>query len=469
MLILPAWSNLLKHQQQQQCKHKSGGTALSCPTGNTCCAGGCIPSDLGRWNGTCCDDGKTGCGVGYVCSSKNTAAEGCTATKQGFSDPLEQFLPRYRLCRPKPSNALKRIHGFPVNGEDDPVNRLVYYSSHGDIWKATSTIDHDIDMVLIFIHGANRNADDYFCAASAAVALSRSQNVMVVAPRFVSVSDGSIILEEGGTALRWSDEDNGPWRYGARSVYPAKSTISSFAAMDSLVQTLLDRTPAKVVVAGHSSGGQFVQRWSLLTETWSDNRIRAVVANPSSYAYLSPLRKINGQWQIPSDVDAMTRTITDCLRYNQWEWGLDDQSNAAIDDKKIDDEYKRLAMDQIGRNVTKLIQRFGTRDIVYMIGSLDRCNVSSSDGWCHSHGLETTCMDELQGSMRLERQFNYYESLETIVGIKTHSRITVEGVGHDHSLMFTQPEGLEAIFGSGREPLVELKPSKTKMRYTVRL
>jgi pimeloyl-ACP methyl ester carboxylesterase len=405
---------------------------LVCPDGNTCCSGGCIASDLGKSNATCCDDGHTGCGVSYVC--REGGGDCVVRFDQAQFDPLVEVLPRYHLCHPKQSS-LETVHGFPVV---DPVHKLAYYSSHGNFLDADKIFD--VDFVLVVIHGANRNADDYFCSASAAVALqSNYKNVLIVVPRFVTVSDGPLMLHEGGTALRWSDDGNGPWRFGARSVHPIP--VSSFAAVDHLVEALLQRTSpsTNVVMAGHSSGGQFVQRWSLLTTVWSPNRMRTVVANPSSYAYLTPQRKIEGQWRLPA-------TENDCTRYNQWEWGLDEQpGNASAND--IDDEYKRHAMELIGQNTTELIQRFGSRDLVYMIGSLDRCNVSSAGGWCHSHGLETSCMDELQGNMRFERLLNYIESLEKIVGITTHRRMVVSGVGHDHSLMFTRPEGLSAIFG----------------------
>lgn len=215
---------------------------------------------------------------------------------------------------------------------------------------------------------------------------------------------------------------------GSRSIHPIK--FSSFAATDLLVQTLLLRTTGNVAVAGHSSGGQFVQRWSLLTSVWSD-RLHAVVANPSSYAYLTHLRKIEGSWKVPC--------MTKCLRYNSWEWGLDPGGD-------IDSVYKDQAMQLLGGNATRLLERFRDRDVVYMVGGQDRCNVSKA-GWCHSHGLETSCMDELQGTMRFERHLNYFESLQ-LVNIHTHQRRTVEGVGHDHSLMFTRPEGLGAIFGN---------------------
>lgn len=400
-----------------------------CPDGNTCCAGGCIARDLGRYNGTCCNDdgGVTGCGVGYVCGSSADGDDSCIATAE-IEDPLVQILPRYRLCHPE-QVTLETIHGFPV---DDSVNKLAYYSSHGNIVTADVS---DVDFIWIVIHGADRNADDYFCAASAAVELQTTyHNVLVVAPRFPTIDDGPLALREGGTALRWTNKDeNGPWRYGAKSVHPIR--VSSFAILDRLVQTILSRTSAaraaRVVLFGHSSGGQFVQRWSLLTSVWT-HRLRAVVANPSSYAYLNALRKVQGQWQIPPERQK-------CPHYNEYEWGLDD-SSGAVGSAAIDDDYKRRAL----QNTTNVIGRFRFRDVTYTIGSLDRCNVTI--GWCDSHRLETSCMDELQGSTRMERHFHYFESLG-LVGINTHRRVTVKGVGHDHSLMMQRPEALAAVFG----------------------
>lgn len=54
----------------QNCSEDTGGGI--CPEGNTCCLmangnSGCIASDMGAYNGTCCEDGRTGCAVGYTC------------------------------------------------------------------------------------------------------------------------------------------------------------------------------------------------------------------------------------------------------------------------------------------------------------------------------------------------------------------------------------------------------------------
>ena len=170
-------------------------------------------------------------------------------------------------------------------------------------------------MVLIVIHGANRNADDYFCAATAAVELQtqfRIEEVLVLAPRFLVPSDLPPSSRWRQQYLQWEDTPNGPWRYGANAIQPAaaagaqhhNTNISSFAVLDAMIDSILQSSNFSnlqhVSIAGHSSGGQFVQRWALLSPSFRRVRstpaaanlttMRAVVANPSSYAYLTPLR-----------------------------------------------------------------------------------------------------------------------------------------------------------------------------------
>ena len=74
------------------------------------------------------------------------------------------------------------------------------------------------------------------------------------------------------------------------------SPIDSFTAMDRLLAALDDkaRFPAlkEIVVAGHSAGGQYVQRYAAgnRIEPTLSAPVRYLVANPSSYLYLEPNR-----------------------------------------------------------------------------------------------------------------------------------------------------------------------------------
>jgi pimeloyl-ACP methyl ester carboxylesterase len=365
---------------------------------------------MGKYNASCCGDGATGCAVGYACREKEND---CIVSSEKNSDPLLHVLPRYRLCKAQDT---ENLHGLSVA----PGALLAYYSSHGPIENITGSPD----MALLIVHGANRNADDYFCSASAAVELQTTfSNVLLIAPRFYSEYD----QRENLSFLFWKDDRDGPWRYGADAMGP--TTISSYTALDELVQSIWMQFPnlRQMTIAGHSSGGQFVQRWTLLTSFWFTDRMKSVVANPSSYAYLTPFRFIRGDWNIPRDDG-------DCPHYNQWEWGLDEGGELEV-------PYRDYAL----RNASHVVARFQSRRVLYLAGNLDRCNVSTP-GWCDSHGLETNCMDELQGSNRLERNVRYIASLRRLGIWKEHSRRVVQNVGHDHSLMFQSPEGLEALF-----------------------
>jgi hypothetical protein len=494
------------------CSDQDGGGI--CPTGNTCCryldstisyvSSGCIPNDLGSYNASCCYEtnyATSGCPVGYTCVD-NSAAIGdfgtdatCLATTDkswASPDPLLTVLPRYPLY---PCPQIQHIYGFSIR-QDHIVGRssdvrfrgssgirniegneakLAYYSSHGNLqdddnesWRL------EIKQVIFMIHGANRNADDYFCSTQSLLShppknvqnVLPLQSVLLIAPWFATTVDGDIPLTNGGAALRWNGSDvSGTWRYGANAIFPSfvrrhsTSTYSSFALLDSMISFVLEsiehvtdgshvrqqRFPnlQRLVVAGHSSGGQFVQRWSLLTSIWDRQVIKSVVANPSSYAYLTPLRNSNGEWSMPKKEF--------CIDYNHWEWGMGDfnDSLSAMGWKSTLDVpvYVQRAMSLYG-NIQNLTNAFALRDVTYLAGGLDVCNIpgsAASKGWCNSHGLETTCGDLLQGFNRLERHHWYCASL--MVFNISHRCYVVPGVGHDHSLMFSSVIGKESLLG----------------------
>ena len=80
-----------------------------------------------------------------------------------------------------------------------------------------------------------------------------------------------------------------------------------------------DRFPAlkEVVVAGHSAGGQLVQRYAVVGRPAARSAgLRFVVSNPSSYLYFSDERpQGDGRFAAPSDAAV-------CPQYNRWKYGL---------------------------------------------------------------------------------------------------------------------------------------------------
>ena len=469
---------------QQQCPASGGGGI--CPIGNTCCPltaaavtdndnpSGCIPNDLGS-NGVCCGLDGGGCPQKYICTAHpQSSAPICQrdpTNDPDHIDPLVTTTPRYQLCSP-PMETLVQMHGLPVlNGGGE----IAYYSSHGPVLSSAGLATANIQAALIIVHGQSRNADDYFCAGHRASQLQdRFKSVLVIAPKFLGMQDGNVTLSSGGQALRWGKsvsskdiDQAGVWRYGTDAIYPPSSlNISSFDALDAIVGSLLNRARfpnlEQVVFFGHSSGGQMVQRWALLTsveivkknksllpgelrprwQTMFSRRtlqstkaphFRFAVANPSSYCYLDELRHINGTFRRPPK-----HTRQSCPQINQWEYGLDSGSPTDI-------RYKDLAIQKAG-GLPALVHRYAQKDVVYLAGSQDRCPTAGPDDWCNSHGLETTCMDMLQGRFRLERHQLFMQSLRNFFGRKVHRSQIIPGVGHDHSMILHSKEGLAAVF-----------------------
>eukprot|EP00536_Pseudo-nitzschia_multiseries_P011715 jgi/Psemu1/206617/e_gw1.412.3.1 len=175
----------------------------------------------------------------------------------------------------------------------------------------------EIETAVVVIHGSLRDADDYFCAGLSLIDEGNEDKVMILAPHFASVRDGhddSSSSNENENEnenehhrefLVWDDDPVRAydtflwhvWRYGADA---ANAPISSYRALDAMVEHLAksidDRFPnlRQITVVGHSAGGQMVQRWALLSNSpawnWNTVHIRAVVANPRSYAYLDDRR-----------------------------------------------------------------------------------------------------------------------------------------------------------------------------------
>jgi hypothetical protein len=278
-----------------------------------------------------------------------------------------------------------------------------------------------VKTVVIAIHGSLRDGCDYASYATASAdAAGELSSTLVVAPIFATYDD----LSNGDDhTLYWDDEG---WKSGNQSLSDEADrpwTTSSFAALDQLVQQVADRTQFPnldhVVIAGHSAGGQFVNRYSFGSPDPSGGvPVRYVVMNPSSYMYLTPKRVVDG------DLRHLTADEkSGCPGYNDYKYGLHDLNS-----------YMSAAP-------SNFIDRFTGRDVEYLLGEDDTDPEDSS--------IDTSCEGEWQGSQRFERGNNYWESLLSVIGttIKEHQTVvTVPGVAHDGELMFESPRGQAALF-----------------------
>jgi len=269
-----------------------------------------------------------------------------------------------------------------------------------------------VTRVLIVVHGRLRNAQTYLQSGiDAAEHAGVSANTLVIAPQFLNASDIKRNHLDG-QVLRWNGND---WMAGEPSTGPGQ--ISSYGALDQIIKHLGNRTlfPAlkEIVVAGHSGGGQVVQRFAL---TGHDHptlknegiRLRYVVANPSSYAYFSRQR--------PVQFDTAS-----CPGFNDWKYGL-----------------QHLPAYAKGQSVEQLEQAYVSRDITYLLGQQD------TDP--NHPALDKSCAAETQGAYRLIRGHNYFDYLKQRHPQLSHTLVEVPGVGHNGDGMFTSPQGQRVLF-----------------------
>ncbi len=224
---------------------------------------------------------------------------------------------------------------------------------------------------------------------------------------------------------------------------------SSFKFVDIVMEEFLDeaRFPnlKHVVVAGHSAGGMFVNRYgagNLIDEQLQERGVEVtyVVAAPSTYMYFDANRpdtavtavtEGNGGADGINDF-GVTDTFVDasnagCPGYNNYFYGLDNLNN-----------YMSVA------GAEQIKSQYGQRRAVYMVGEYDN-DVTSTDG------LMKNCEADLEGSHRQERSKNYLNHMKAFYGeeiAELHKQVVIPGVGHNGPNQFKSELGLTYMFPS---------------------
>jgi hypothetical protein len=184
---------------------------------------------------------------------------------------------------------------------------------------------------------------------------------------------------------------------------------------DAIVARLSDanRFPnmREIVVAGHSAGGQIVQRYAVVGKARQlDGErlpIRLIVSNPSSYFYFT-------NWR-PS-------AHPDCADFDRWRYGLGG------------------APRYVAGTSAELEARYVKRNVTYLMGTAD-VNPKEDD-------LDRSCGGEAQGPNRFARAKSYIAYIGGRHPEGTAQRYAfVQGVPHDNRRMFTSDCGRAAIFG----------------------
>jgi hypothetical protein len=286
-----------------------------------------------------------------------------------------------------------------------------------------------IERVVIVIHGSSRDSHDYFeDVRAAAEAAGKAQQTLVIAPQFLEEED-VVAWSLESTVLYW----DGGWRQGDRSrntvANPRPARLSSFAVVDGIVDAVAAPGVLPnlewIAITGHSAGGQFVNRFaagSAAEDLHPDLSFRYAIANPSSYLYFTPERRVVG---LPGAFALPTaEEIAACPSYDDYRYGLQDLN-----------AYMAAA----GASV--VTDRYRSRAVEYLLGELDT----------GTEDLSMTCAAMLQGERRLDRGTIYYAYLQHVFGtaiLGRHRLRIVPSVGHSASGIYLSQPGRDALFGS---------------------
>jgi pimeloyl-ACP methyl ester carboxylesterase len=206
-------------------------------------------------------------------------------------------------------------HGTCIAASPDCTEWIAFPGGARSLVYRTYSLDAkntSITRALVMVHGAGRDADNYFRTAVAAAILGGAlDDTIVISPRFAS-NDGRGCRDAlAQSEVSWSCNGDS-WRSGGIST--SNDNLTSYDFADEILHKLArkDAFPnlKMIVVAGHSAGGQYVTRYEMATKVHDTLGvpIRYVVANPSSYAYLDPTPK--APTFAPSTTVAIVRPTT---------------------------------------------------------------------------------------------------------------------------------------------------------------
>jgi len=295
-----------------------------------------------------------------------------------------------------------------------PTRSLVYRT------YALDQKNDRISRAMIMVHGAGRDADNYFRTAVAAAFLADAlDDAIVISPRFAS-NGGGCQDKLAQNEVNWPCGGDS-WRSGGAADKEGK--LTSYDFMDSVLRKLANRgvfpNLKTIVLSGHSAGGQFANRYEMANQIHDSLGIPItyIVANPSSYAYLDATRPASGAGGATE-----FRNFGDgrnCTTYDKWPYGLQARTGYA----------SRLSDDQLKKQLA-------ARQVTYLVGEYDTLPLAGFDGSCPAMA---------QGPNRLARGQAFGKYVAEKYGA-AHKTMTVPLCGHNARCMFTADSVLALLF-----------------------
>lgn len=285
-------------------------------------------------------------------------------------------------------------------------------------WSFAQT---DVTRAVIIIHGWPRrdiDADRYLQQRVGALAA----HTLFITPQFLTAVDVEAHHLAPAT-LRWQARG---WLQGYDAEAPAP--ISAFAVIDAIFAQLADRDRfpqlSEVVLAGHSAGGQFVQRYAVVGRgsqalSAAGIHVRYVAANPAAYLYFDDRR--------PQADGSFASVGASCPGLGDWNNGL-----AARLPTYLQQPVAPEALEQA----------YLQRDVIYLLGTAD--NDPNADA------LGQSCSYKSQGATRYARGHAYFRYISAAAQERRlpprHQLMEVPDVAHRTFAMYGSACGLAALF-----------------------
>jgi pimeloyl-ACP methyl ester carboxylesterase len=287
-------------------------------------------------------------------------------------------------------------------------------------------------------HGAGSDFDNYFTYLYDLV----GQTAPIISPGFMT-NDNSSKYYLGDMNMAF-DARGYRWVSGDNDVTGA--SCSSFDQLDAIIKYYSNSIKfpnlQRIVLIGHSGGGNLVSRYSTLTNVMPV-QMRYIIVNAANEAYYNNIRP---------DLNATDSSCTSAYSY-PYQWA--GKGNSYVEAK-------------MGDNVAQLFKQWTSRNVYHLTGDQD----------IQTTGTQT-CQSLVQGgSYRRNRNYAYWAYLNLLAGTNTdvsafhgyqafkdqnitpistsapfnHRQCTVAGIGHNAPLMFKSDCGRAAILGSGNMP-----------------
>ncbi|MBA1287789.1 hypothetical protein [Pseudomonas japonica] len=278
----------------------------------------------------------------------------------------------------------------------------------------------EVEQAVIILHGVRRNPQDYFHIGQQILAAEHwtDAQTLLLAPGFFTARDNP----NAADVPLWDRR----WMQGSPSVQ-GQAGITPLQALDDLLAWLGngERYPRlkRILLIGHSAGGQLLQRYAVFgnAEQRLSSReveVHYVISSPSSYLYFDDRR--------PSGAGFDEAAVAHCPEVNHYRYGLEGVPGY-------------LAAQPIAAHA--LFERYAKQHITYLVGAAD-----NDPG---HRLLDKTCAAEAQGSSRLDRQ-RHFLAYERLLGQQWHASVAhaqaeVPGVGHNAEGLYASPVTLKLL------------------------